>query len=87
MAEDTAVRPISEIITGLDINAPVSTSDIVLAAYVILKVLDADGEAIFIESTSDNFTYYEKLGVITQVQNELVNKNTDFGCSGCSGHD
>jgi hypothetical protein len=87
MSEGTKVRPVSEILEGLDINAPVSTSDMVLAAYVILKVLDSDGEAIFIESTSDNFTYYEKLGVITQVQNELVNRNTDFGCNECSGHD
>lgn len=80
MAEDTAVRPISEIITGLDINAPVGEDSHVLAAFVILKVLDASGEEVFIESTSDHFNYYEKLGVFTQLQHELKARNDTCGC-------
>ncbi len=83
MTEDTAVRPISEIITGLDINAPVDENSHVLAAFVILKVLDADGDEVFIESTSDHFNYYEKLGVFTQLLHELKTRNDSCGC----GHD
>lgn len=77
------VRTISDLLDGVDISAPVGPNGIVLAAYVILKVLTDEGESVFIESTSDNFPYFEKLGVLQSAQHDMLTKDDGCGC----GHD
>lgn len=77
---ELVIRPMSDILCGFDIGAPVDEGSHVLAVFVVMKVLDSEGDEVFIESTSDNFSYYEKMGVFTQLLHELKTRNDSCGC-------
>lgn len=66
-------QPIGPILNGLGVTIDLDDGDLVASAFVIAKVIDADGEASLTLADSEGMSWIEQNGLLASAQ-QIVNQ-------------
>jgi hypothetical protein len=73
-------QPIGPILDGLGTTIDLEEGDLVASAFVIAKVVEADGDVSLVLASSDGLTWIEQNGLLASAQ-QIVNQ-TSIGRKG-----
>jgi hypothetical protein len=68
-------QPIGPIIDGLGTTIDLDEGDLVASAFVIAKVIDADGDVSLVLASSEGLSWIEQNGLLASAQ-QIVNQTS-----------